>query len=142
MTLADLVGEYYKLEDGFIIDKALEPLRVADIKDGKYAEKHPHHGYRVYITRRAVKHFVEERRRELSKKHKPAEVLTKITFAAEQIEDVVINFDLYELEPPEKHFYIKFYSGEPSIRILCEPSGEQRLEICSIHFQKKKKRKD
>jgi len=137
--LANLIGEYYGLPNGFIIDKATEILRVAKIEDGKHAENHPHYQHRVYITRRAVKHFVEERKAELSINHTPAEVLTKITFAAEQIPEIIINFDRYEYEPP-KHFYTRHYLGEPSIRILCEKK-DRHLEICSIHFVKKKKEK-
>lgn len=136
--IGDLVGEYYKLSEKALIDKPRELLRVVDIKDGKH-ENHPHKGKRVYFSRKAIKHFVEERKSQLSKKHTPVEVLQKITFAAEQISEVIINFDKYEYEvEPEKHFYIKHYSGEPSIRILCEHI-EGNIEICSIHFKKQQK---
>lgn len=137
--LKNLIGEYYSLENGALIDKPSELLRVVDIKS-KNNEKHPHKDMRVYISRKAIKHFVEERKAQLSKSHTPVEVLTKITFAAEQISEVIINFNKYEFEPPESHFYIKHYQGEPSIRILCEVKNES-LEICSIHFRKKEKQK-
>lgn len=139
MTLRELIGEYFGLPKGELIDKPAELLRVADIKDGKHAD-HPHKGKRVYISRRAFKHFIEERKDQLSINHAPVEVLGKITFVAEQISEVVINFDKYEYEAePPKYFYTKHYVGEPSIRILCEIIDADRLEICSIHFKKKQK---
>lgn len=144
-SVIELVGVYYRLPDKALIEKHDERLRVTDIKDNVHGDKHPHNGSRVYITRRALKHVVEERRTELMKNHPPAEVLGKISYAVEQITEVINNFDKYgyEYEPgkeqrQEKHFFAKHYPGEPSIRILCEKTGEG-LEICSIHFKKQQK---
>jgi|GEM_PF-1651135 len=144
-TIVELVGEYFKLEDNELIERHNELLRMADIKDGKYGDNHPHHGLRAYIRRRALKHVVEERRAELSKDHTAEEVLAKITAAVEQVPEIIVNFDKYEyqLEPDkteksEKYFFAKHYQGEPSIRVLCERT-KAGLEICSIHFTKQKK---
>lgn len=137
-TLVELAGEYYRLDDRVLIEKPDELLRIADIGD---KEKHPHKEHRVYASRKAIKHVVEKRRLELSKNHTPVEVLQKICFAVEQIAEVVVNFDRYEYETnEEKHFYTKHYSGNPSIRILCQQKGKT-LEICSVHFIKQQKEK-
>lgn len=144
-TLLELTGEYYRLDIGVLIEKPTELLRVTEVKDSKH-EKHPHKEHRVYISRKALKHVVEERRTQLTKHHTPVEVLQKISFAIEQMPEVIVNFDKYEYEvSPEKHFYTKHYKGEPSIRILCEIKTDEAkdvvLEICSVHFRKQQKDK-
>jgi len=141
-TLIALAGQYYPLTKGSLIDKHLELLRVTDIKeDTTRTKKHPHEGMRVYISRKSLKHYVEQRKAELSKNHVAADVLTKIYFAIEQIPRVIKNFNKYELEPdPEKHFYIKYYPDGPSIRILCQQT-DKGLKICSLHFTQRKKEK-
>jgi len=139
--LIKLAKEYYELPDGVIIDKPDQLLRVARVKNTKHA-KHPHRDFRIYISRRALKHVVEVRRKELSKKHTEAQILLKICFAIEQIPEVIKNFDKYEYEyEPGKHFYTKNYRGEPSIRVLCEQRDIEKsmLQICSIHFRKPQK---
>lgn len=141
--LIKFAKEYYALLDGALIDKPDELLRVARIKKTKHTE-HPHKDFRVYISRRALKHVVEVRRKELTKHHTESEILLKICFAVEQIPEVIVNFDKYEYEyEPEKHFYMKHYSGEPSIRILCERKDNEKstLQICSVHFRKPQKEK-
>ena len=136
--LKKLAREYSDLEEGALIDKHLEQLRVFDIRGSKHLE-HPHRMLRVYISRKALKHFVESRKKELSKHHYPDQVTENIDFALDRIQETITNFDRYELEPP-KHFYFKDYShvGKPSVRILLEIK-DARLEIISIHFTKSKK---
>ena len=141
--LIELAKAYFPLAHNTLIERHDELLRIMDIKSTKH-EKHPHQDSRVYISRRALKHFVEKRKAELSKYHKEEDSLLKICSAIEQIPEIIVNFDKYEYEyNPEKHFYIKHYSGEPSIRVLCEISKEHtgNLEICSLHFTKSKKDK-
>ena len=141
IMLRELTKEYYPLPSGALISKPKELLRVIDIKSTKHT-KHPHETFRVYITRRALKHIVEQRSSELSKAHNEAEILLKVCFAIEQIPEIINSFDKYEYEhSPEKYFYTKHYPGNPSIRILCEPSKsrDNSLEICSIHFKRQKK---
>jgi len=142
ITIRDLVREYYTLKDGALIDKHNELLRIIDIESIKH-EKHPHKTFRVYVSRKALKHFIEERKKELSKNNKEADILLKICFIVEQIPEVIVNFDRYEYEcEPTKYFYTKYYPGEPSLRILCEPSKnkENSLEICSMHYTKQQKK--
>lgn len=140
ITIRDLAREYFALAKGALIRKHDEILRIVDIEGGKH-DDHPHKYSRVYISRRAIKHFVEERRMELLKSHASADALIKICFAIEQIPEIIINFDKYEYEvAPEKYFYTKHYPGEPSIRILCE-RGIDGLNICSMHFKKQRKDK-
>src|SRR3990167_3190704 len=125
--IKDLAKGYYLLNKGDLIEKH---------------DKLPHKNNRVYISRRSIKHFVEERKIQLAKYHPEAEVLLRICFAIEQIPEVITNFDRYEFEPnPEKFFYTKHYPGEPSIRILCERSKNKNktLEICSIHYKKQQR---
>src|SRR3989344_2483226 len=136
-TLKKLAEEYYSLAVGYIIERPDELLRVVDVKETQH-QKHPHKKFRVYISRKSLKHFVESRKEELRKRHTFAEAVVKILFAIEQISEVFLNFDKYEYEP-EKHFYIKHYSGEPSLRIFVEEKNINSLEICSIHFTKHKK---
>lgn len=142
--IRELAKSYYFLEKGFLIEKHLELLRVFDIKDFENISNHPHRGKRVYISRRALKHFVESRKAELKKYHTEEETLKMISFALGEIREVVVNYHSYTRERNddgiEKHFYARNYlsQGLPSIRILIEENGES-LEICTLHFTKNKK---
>ncbi len=141
-TLQKLVSEYYTLLRGHIIEKPTQLLRIVDIKDTKHKE-HPHKNFRVYISRKALKHFVESRKEELEKRHTSAETLLMILFAVEKIPEVFLSFDKYEYETnPQKYFYTKHYGHKnPSLRIFVEKKDMNALEICSMHFTKNKKEK-
>lgn len=135
--LKKLVKIYADLEPSNLINNHLELLRVCTIQNSKHSD-HPHDMVRVYISRKALKHFVESRIYELRKRHSPMQIMETICFALDSIQETVTNFDLYELKPP-KHFYTKDYSflGKPQLRILLEHTDD-KLEIVSIHFRERK----
>ena len=139
--LAALAGVYFELERGTFIEHPAQTHKISMI-EGEYSEKHPQQGHEVFITRKALKHFVESRKEEMRKHHIESEILANITFAVEHIQDVIVNFDLYELEPPDKHFYSRNYAslGKPNLRVLVEVKNGC-LEIVSIHFRKHGKHK-
>ncbi|MDB5265897.1 MAG: hypothetical protein JWM39_610 [Parcubacteria group bacterium] len=136
--IISLVDEYFLLDKGDLIDNHVELLRIADIPNNA-SLKHPHALCRVYISRRARKHFVEERKEAFFIKHSEVETLDAIHFAIRMISDVLSDFDYLEYEPktiPSKYFYSKDYRdiGRPAVRILVEEK-EKTLQIRSIHFQ-------
>ncbi len=133
-----LAGEYFLLNRGELIEKHEELLRIADIR-GIQCSRHPHRTYRVYISRRSLKHFVEERKAAFLVNHSEEDTMEAILFGIDMIPDAIIDYDRHEHEPkhmPPKHFYLKDYShlGRPSLRILVEEK-KTWLEIRSIHFQ-------
>ena len=130
---------YYSLRPGELIANHLELLRIFEIQDSIH-DSHPHDGMRIYVSRRALKHFIESRKEELEKHHTPEETFESICFAVDHIQETINNFDDYLLVPP-KHFYTKDYSsdGKPQLRILLEVK-DGRLEIRSIHFRERKKK--
>ncbi len=134
-----LVSLYAGLEPGNFINKHLELLRVCTIRKSIHLP-HPHDMVRVYISRKALKHFVESRTYELRKRHSPEQIIENLCFAIDSIKETVTDFDSYELRPP-KHLYTKDYShlGKPQLRIVLEHTGD-RLEIISIHFRERKKK--
>lgn len=135
--LKNLVRDYFDLSRGDLIEKHTEKIRVFDIRGSKHP-KHPHKMSRVYITRRALKHFVESRKEELLRTHSPESALELVCFAIEHIQETITDFDKYEFEPPT-HTYTKDFShlGKPRLRIMMD-IVDTRLEIKSIHFNKRK----
>lgn len=143
ILIRELAKNFYLLPDKALIDKPNDMLRVADIISIQHIN-HPHKDYRIYISRRALKHIVEERKSQLLKHHNEIEVLLRICFIVEQMPEIILNFDKYEYErDPQKYFYTKHYDANPSVRILCITSKQRdnALEICSIHFRKQTKDK-
>lgn len=138
-VLLNLVREYFTLQDGMLIPNHTELLFVCDIEQTN--TEHQHLGTSVSISRRALKHMVESRKRELIKNRSSAEVLELIEFAVASIPHVILNFDYYEFEVPSKHFYTKDFSaqGKPNIRILLEVR-ESQLLIISVHFSRRTKK--
>ena len=137
--LKKLVKVYFDLQPGELINKHSEFVRIFNIKDSIHPE-HPHNLMRVYISRKALKHIVESRKRELEKRHTPEQIIELVCFAIDSTKETIVNFDSYELEPP-KHFYTKDYSylGKPQLRILLE-HNQERLEIVSVHFRQRKRK--
>lgn len=136
-TIKKIAKEYCELEYGALIEKHLELLRIFDIRGSKHQD-HPHKKLRVYISRKALKHFIESRKHDLDKHHSEKEVTEIILFALDKIQQTITDFDSYEFVPP-KHFYTKDYSheGKSPLRILLD-LREERLEIVSIHFRERK----
>ena len=130
-----LAQEYFVLPDKALIEKYDERLRIFDIEESRH-DKHPHKNIRVYMSRRSLKHFVEERKHDLLKRHSPEETIEVISFVLDSLKETVTNFDVYEFEPP-KHFYTKDFSqlGRPAIRVLLN-DADDGLEIRSMHLNK------
>jgi hypothetical protein len=138
--LKKLVKMYAKLDPGSLISNHLEILRVCTIQNSIHPE-HPHDMIRVYISRKALKHFVESRTYELKKRHSFEEIIENLYFAVDSIKETVTNFDSCDLTLP-KYIYTKDYSSfqKPQLRIVLEYK-ETCLEIISIHFREKRKPK-
>ncbi len=138
--LEKLIIEYFYLEHGVLIERHLELLKITKIE--KPADpNHPHLEMKIFISRRALKHFVESRKRELVVHHSEEDSLQSLLFAVKNLKEVICDFDIYEYRPPNCHFYLKNYShiGKPNLRILVETINE-KLEIISIHFKKNTKK--
>jgi len=135
-SIKKLVNTYINFERGVLIDKHLEQLRVFSVR-GSINKKHPHKNKRVYISRRALKHFVESRKEELGKHHTKDQVSENIYFAIEHLQETVVHFEHYEYTPPRNHFYTKNYHHvqKSKLRVLVEENNDS-LEIISIHFRK------
>ena len=137
--LLELAREYFLLEEGILIEHHGEMLKILEIDDSN--SEHPHKQHKVYITRRALKHVVESRKKDLVKKHTHEQAEIMVVFVVEMIPLVIQDFDIYELEPVNKHFYTKDFSdkGMPSVRVLVE-KDEEDIFIRSVHFAKRTKK--
>lgn len=140
-----LAREYFEMDKGLFIERHEELLRIADIRGPKCTD-HPHRLCRVYISRRSLKHFVEERKEALLRKHSEDEALEAICFAIDHVPETLMDYDRHEHEPkqsPPKHFYSKDYSdvGRPWVRVLFQQK-DKTLEIRSIHFETRGDRRE
>lgn len=137
--LLSLVKEYFLLADGALILHHNELLLVVEIKETEI--KHPYAGKTIYISRRALKHMVESRRKDLQKNHSDKIALGLILSAVSLTPEVITDFDSYELDASGKHFYKKDFSklGQPNVRVLLELYG-QNFHIKSIHFSRRTKK--
>jgi hypothetical protein len=139
--LLELAKFYITLEKGSHIEKHTELIEIFSILNSKN-DKHPHKDMNVYISRKSLKHFIERRKEDFSKYHSNEQLNDIIAFIINNINEVIVNFDLYEYKPPRDHFYKKDYShlGKSWIVILLEEK-ENCLEVKSIHIKKNKKKK-
>ncbi len=122
-----MIFQYLELNPGEPIEKYKELLCICFKPE-------------VYISRRALKHFVESRSREMKLKSKE-EVLYYLYFAVESAESVILNYDsLIKQNIETKYIYSKHFGSElkSSIRIVTEMIDSHQ-EVKSIHFQKNKK---
>jgi hypothetical protein len=132
-----LVDEYFAMEHGALIEKHKECLPIFVVTDSVHP-MHPHDTVCICISRMALKHIVESRKKELAKRHSDEESLDIIRFALLHVGETIVNFDRYEFEPPT-HYYVKDFSheGKPPLRVALDLNGDS-LEIKSVHFQKRK----
>jgi len=139
--LEKLTVEYFYLDHGILIENYLELLKIAKVSESA-DPNHPHLGMNLFISRRALKHFVESRKKELLVHHSEEKTLELLLFATKNLKEIICDFDSYEYRPPNCHFYLKDYShiGKSNVRILVENVNE-KLEIVSIHFKKNTKKK-
>ena len=96
---------------------------------------------KVYISRRALKHFVERRKGEMKQKNVD-DVLQRLYFIIDRCEQVLCTYDSLDQEK-SRNIYAKFYEYElnASIRIVTEQYKDVE-SIVSIHIQKYKKATD
>ncbi len=133
--IINLVRNYYRMNAGEKIKNPEKLIALFHITDAN----HPHSGFTVWISRKALKHFVERRKAELCKRYTDEKALKYIYFIISHLNEVILKFDLYNFEPYFKHYYSKDYSmvGQPAIRVVLE-NIEGNLEIISIHLRKNK----
>lgn len=122
-----LIKIYLKLGNGVLIHSYNELICIS--------LKHS-----IYISRRSLKHFVERRKAELIVRYNLNEMIDRLYFIINCIEDVYENKDSFEINELERMIFTKNYNNldRSSIRIVLE-SKENRLEIVSMHFKKNKK---
>jgi hypothetical protein len=115
------------MDYGDYIDNHLELIRIDD-------------HYDIYISRRSLKHFVESRKKEMVNSHTKDEILNKLYFAVDNIINVFKNCEDFFIQEDGRFIYIKYFTEltKHSLRIVLE-SNDNRLDVCSIHFQKRKK---
>ncbi len=91
----------------------------------------------VYISKRALKHFVESRSGELVD-YDEKFVLNRLHLIIDNIENVLINYDLFEKMNNRFYFSKDFLKPiEPSIRIVLE-NIDSHFEIVTMHYKKTK----
>lgn len=125
--MKNLIQEYYYLDRGVYIDRYLELIKVFNKP-------------KIYISRRALKHFVERRKEDLGIRYSETEVLSRMYFVIDSIEEVFKNSDeCYELDS-NRTAYIKYYShaDRSSVRIIIE-KNKNVYHVVSMHFNKTKK---
>lgn len=121
-----LIVEYYEIEYGYPIHNHLELLKFDD-------------EHEVYISRRSLKHFVDRRKQEMSNSYTDKEIINSLNFAMHNCIVVYSQFDKVEPKFPNRLIYSKYFEIiNKNLRVVLE-SVRDRLEICSIHFQKNKK---
>ena len=92
-------------------------------------------GKSVYISKRALKHFVESRSGELVGYNNDY-ILNRLYLIIDNIEDVLIHYDLFEKINNRLYFSKDFLKPiEPSIRIVLENVGDH-FEIVTMHYKK------
>jgi hypothetical protein len=114
------------MDYGVLIDNHLELIRFDDYYD-------------IYISRKALKHFVESRKKEMCGTHTQDEIINKLYFAIDNVVETYVNYDEFKVNELQRLIYIKYFNElmNHSLRIVAD-SVLDRIEICSIHFQKRK----
>ncbi len=127
--LLNIVEQYFKLKDGELIEKHLELIKIFNRSEQQ-----------ILISRKALKHFVESRKRELSINHSDKNIIELLKFAISNIENVFTSYDSADIGEQGRKILSKDYSnlGFPHLRIVYDEKNNN-LEIVSIHFRKNRR---
>ncbi len=91
----------------------------------------------VYISKRALKHFVESRSGELVG-YDDEHILKRLYLIIDNVENVLIKYDLFE-KMNNRLYFSKDYSSDirsiPIIRIVLD-SVDDHFEIVTMHYKK------
>lgn len=122
-----LIQSYFNMENGEQIEHQTELLQI-----------HPE--YPLFISRRSLKHFVENRKKELVGKYDTDHILNRLFFIIDNVIETFNSHDNIVIQANSRIVYSKKPLNHPqySIRIVVDKI-DSRLEICSIHLQKSKK---
>lgn len=133
-----ILHEFYQTDFGVHIP---EPHILVWLGKIPHTINHPHQGYDIYASRRALKHIIERRKQDLLKRHTNDECFLIIRFLLNSILESILTFDEYIYEKPCNHFYVKDFtqSQYPKVRILAEVAATQ-LHIKSVHLVKRTKK--
>lgn len=121
-----LIKIYYKMDQGFLIENSSKLLRFDD-------------NYNVYISKRALKHFVESRKKEMIETHTDGEIFERLYFAINNVILTYNSYDEIQVKSLNRLIYAKYYTDtrNHNLRLVIDTFFD-RFEICSIHFQKRK----
>lgn len=94
-------------------------------------------GKRVYISKRALKHFVESRSEELVT-YNEGYILERLYFIIDNIENTLHNCEFFQ-KIDKRLYYTKdfLHPIRPSVRIVLELVGGH-FEIVTMHYKKTK----
>lgn len=94
--------------------------------------------WNIYISKRALKHFVESRKKAFYNKN-IATSLEYMDFIIDNIKRTLIVPNYIEIRNSRRVVFVRDYHsiGKPCLRIILDIVSRNRLEICSMHFQKK-----
>lgn len=114
------------MDAGSLIDKHLQLIRIDK-------------NHNIYISKGALKHFVESRKKEMIISHTEEEIFERLYFAIDNIISIYTSYDKTEVKSISRLIYSKQFtdSRDHNIRIVID-TFVNRYEICSIHFQKRK----
>jgi hypothetical protein len=134
LLIKNTAQKFYDMSPGEPIENPDKLLPLFKIKK----QNHQHSGFTVFISHRALKHFVERRKIELNKSHSDIQAIRLIYFIIECLHECISNYDSYTFERYFKHFYSRSFltTGKPTIRVLVEII-EGKVEIISMHYRKK-----
>jgi hypothetical protein len=95
-------------------------------------------GKEVYISKRALKHFVESRSTEMAKSYENRVILEKIFYIIDSAEDVLNMHDVFQTMNGRYYFTKHYWNlDKPSIRIVLELVGDY-FEVVTMHYKKTK----
>lgn len=135
-----LIRIYFKMNDGIKIPEHTELIYLCNLEKLDIKNENVFN-LPVFVSRKALKHFVESRRNELAKWHDFYTTREYIEFIVFNVKDVLTMYDTLTHDSAKNQIsvsksYIKF--EKPNIKILIEQKGA-RFEVISMHFTKIKK---
>ncbi len=95
--------------------------------------------YNIYISCRALKHFVESRKKEMVDTHTTEEIFERLYFAIDNVILTYNSYDEIQAKSLNRLIYTKHYTDtrNHNLRLVIDTFFDH-FEICSIHFQKRK----
>ena len=131
--IINIVTEYFKMNGGEIIKDSTVEIFIENIE-------HDSKLYNIHVTKRSLKHFIERRKEDFSKKHLESKSLEIIKLMINDLSDVIKNHDKKVKHKTRTNSIVLYKKTNNHATPMCLvlETKNSKMYLVSLHFIKER----